>query len=637
MGAAEALDVGTRLRSTAWMALSGGLGQGPERVAPARRDGGHRGRRPWRDRGNRSGPSAGARSDRSTAADDKMTAEIDQLIDGLSRAEVASRGMAELLGTPGRYLAFAGNNAQMQNGHGMFLSYGLLETGGGGLARRDEHDHRASVAKGADRGRRGPVWQLARDHPSYDWRHLGMTPRFPVTARTAVDLWAAIGKPPVQGVLAVDVVGSKAFSRSPGRSTSTASPSAPTAWSSSVLHDQYLEFFGDGDQTYEEYEQAQGARRDRLSAVAEAAIDAFDAKRDVPLDELQPLASAARGRHILAWSADPEIGAAFAAAGIDGGSRSARCRLGSSTEAASSSDWYTHAKAELRSQEVADGHEITVRVKVKNVAPANEPPYVIGPYPHSGLERRQYLGIVAITAPRIAQDLRVTSGQQVLADGHDGDHRVIGVRILVSAGSEDTVEFTFRLPEGSDALRIESSARADGVEWIYRDKEWRDFAPRTVQLLPRGSSRDGGTTDRHGACPPRGFSHVESVSSTSIEPVRMTTLPCNAPRAQACIDIPAAPVQLAPRSLSVLTSRRIRSKPAQSRLSFCLEGERRSDATPSVFASDLDVLKLRRTRERKVQVAERLVTVPRDEVEPVALVRDAPAREPQRRTRRRSA
>ena len=202
----------------------------------------------------------------------------------------------------------------------------------------------------------------------------------------------------------------------------------------------------------------------------------------MPLEDLQPLADAARGRHILAWSADPEIGAAFAAAGIDGELEESSLSVGVVNRSGVKLDWYTDVESELLTRDVADGHEVTVRVKVRNVAPSNEPPYVVGPYPDSGLERRQHLGIVALTAPRIAQRLRVTSGQQVLADGRDGGHRVIGVRVLISADSEDTVEFTFTLPEGNDALRIESSARADGIEWTYDDKQWRDRAAKTVQL-----------------------------------------------------------------------------------------------------------------------------------------------------------
>jgi hypothetical protein len=318
--------------------------------------------------------------------------------------------------------------------------------------------------------------------PSFDWRHLGMTPRFPVTATTAMDMWSAVGQPDVQGVLAVDVIALQALLEITGPIEVDGEQITADGVVELVMHDQYLESFGDPDQTYEEFEQAQGDRRDRLSAVAEAAIDAFDADPDVGLDELEPLADAARGRHILAWSPDPEVGPAFIAAGIDGGLEDDSLSLGVINRSGVKLDWYTRVESEMQSDDAADGRQVTVRVKVRNEAPSNEPPYVIGPYPNSGLAPRDYLAIVALTVPGTAQDLRITSGHELMTNGRDGRHRVIGARVLVPGGSEDTVELTFRLPPDADALRVEASARAEGVQWTYGDQRWRDLAARSVGL-----------------------------------------------------------------------------------------------------------------------------------------------------------
>src|SRR5213078_1141608 len=46
-------------------------------------------------------------------------------------------------------------------------------------------------------------------HPGREWRNLGLSPDFPVTAEVASRMWAAKGNPAVDGVIAVDVVALK--------------------------------------------------------------------------------------------------------------------------------------------------------------------------------------------------------------------------------------------------------------------------------------------------------------------------------------------------------------------------------------------------------------------------------------------
>ena len=93
----------------------------------------------------------------------------------------------------------------MQNGQGMFLSAGILhiEDGRMDLGAMESLEKTPEVV---------PPVPLDADlearwgwlNPNDDVRHLGLSHRFPVTAATASDLWAAVGHPPVDGVVAVD-------------------------------------------------------------------------------------------------------------------------------------------------------------------------------------------------------------------------------------------------------------------------------------------------------------------------------------------------------------------------------------------------------------------------------------------------
>ena len=47
------------------------------------------------------------------------------------------------------------------------------------------------------------LWGFA--NPDEEWRNLVLSPRYPASADLARDMWAALGRPPVDGVLMVDI------------------------------------------------------------------------------------------------------------------------------------------------------------------------------------------------------------------------------------------------------------------------------------------------------------------------------------------------------------------------------------------------------------------------------------------------
>ena len=59
-----------------------------------------------------------------------------------------------------------------------------------------------------------------------------------------------------------------------------------------------------------------------------------------------------------------------------------------------------------------DGYDGELRITVtQRRAPADgEPAYVVGPYPGSGLERGEYLGLVTLNLPEAADERRASTG-----------------------------------------------------------------------------------------------------------------------------------------------------------------------------------------------------------------------------------
>jgi hypothetical protein len=479
-GASHALDVGIGTLERVDAELDGGLGRPADRSARLTRletlahDAAGSLRRI--DLGPRDA-LVGSLAD----ARDELSTELDDITTGLTNAERMLGGMAAMLGSDGRYLLLAGNNAQMQNGTGMFLSAGILAVRGGSLelgSVTPTHEIAVPaepVALDPDMAANWPSLD-----PNHDWRHLGTTPRFGVTAKTAADLWAATGAPPVDGVIAVDVLALRDVLEITGPITVGRDRVQADTVLDALLHDQYVEAFGAGSRDYDEI---QGQRRDRLGAVARGAFDALERALGGEVRRFRPLVDAVHGRHLLAWSPDRTLQAGFEGAGVDGSLAEGSLSVGVLNRGGNKLDYFLDMSGALVSRSASGGaRDVTLTVTLANRTPAGEPAYIAGPYPKSGLDAGQYLGILTLEVPDAARDVSVDGDDQVLANGFDGRHRVLAVRVLLDRDDRHEVTFRFRMPSGHLQVRVEPSARARPVAWSLRTLRWTDESARTIDL-----------------------------------------------------------------------------------------------------------------------------------------------------------
>ncbi len=406
----------------------------------------------------------------------EFAADLARLGDTLASLGDASRGLAQLLEGPHRYLVLAANNAQMQNGQGMFLDYGVLETAGGQF-NLSTFNSMLDLPRPAEAAALDPgiaaAWPWM--NPNDDWRHLGTSANFAVTASTAQRMWANTAQPPIDGVLAVDAVALRALLVLTGPVTVDGTPLDADSVVRFVLHDQYVEFLGD-----ESTDEAQAARQDRLRAVARAALDALDGAATLDLSGLADLADAARARHLMAWSSVPAHQRAFEAAHIDGSIPADAALLSVVNRGGTKLDWYLDVSADVTVDSRADADRVTVSVNLHNtVEPEGEPRYIVGPYPDTGLVVGQYLGVVTMTLPADAAGVTAEGGPVVVA-GEDSGRPLIGVRVLVEPGGEATAVVRFDMPSGTGRLRVMPSGRARPVEWTLGDQTVRDRRAPTL-------------------------------------------------------------------------------------------------------------------------------------------------------------
>jgi hypothetical protein len=473
-GLHAAAELGDELKAV----IDAGFGSGPERVARLQemastvRDG----QAPFASLDL--GPDRALVGPLESAREEIEEAQA-EVLDGLERAALTSSGLATFFQGPSDYLLLAANNAQMQNGQGMFLSAGVLHVEDGQMdlgpmqSLEKVPDIDPPVALDPDLAAR---WGWL--DPNLDVRHLGLSHRFPVTADTAARMWTALGNPPVDGVLAVDAVMLEAIMEVTGPVQTAGGERTSEDILGYVLHGQYQGYLADGsDRSYTV------ERRDELDEIARAVLDNFEALEDLDPELVDSFQTAVGGRHLLMWSADPEVQAGFEAARVDGQIGPDSMLLSLVNRSGVKLDWFTRMEAELTVEPEGDHLAATVDVTVTNEAPSTgEPRYVVGPYPGSGLEQGEYLGLVTLNLPAHATNSSFDDVDPLAVAGADGPNRTIAAWVHVPRGEAVHLVARFELPASMEQLVVEPSGRVFPTTWSYDGQEWKDRVRRTVEL-----------------------------------------------------------------------------------------------------------------------------------------------------------
>lgn len=383
----------------------------------------------------------------------------------------ATRAFAGFLEGPNTYIVLAANNAEMRVGSGTFLSVGLLEVRDGRFTLSPmiptaALEPPAGIDMDADVAE---LWGFLR--PDREWRNLGSSPRFDTQAVMAARMWEAQGFGTVDGVLALDPVALQALLAATG----PVSVEGAEIGADDVVQEIFLEQYR-GLVGYPEEQQ----RRDRLSAIAKAAIERLDGGEWDAVDLVDNLRHAAEGRHILAWSADPDEQAGWEAAGLAGLLDDDSMLLGVHNRGGNKLDQFLRLRSRLTVEPTGAGEsEVSVLVELRNETPSGLPQYVAGPYPEArGGAEGLYQGYLVAQLPYYARDLSITDEtgdeMELVAAGADGRSWVVSTYVEVTRELPRSVVIHFRLPEGADSVRVEPSARVPLVEWASSGDEWVD-------------------------------------------------------------------------------------------------------------------------------------------------------------------
>ena len=118
---------------------------------------------------------------------------------------------------------------------------------------------------------------------------------------------------------------------------------------------------------------------------------------------------------------------------------------------------------------------------------------MVGPYPGSGLERGDYLGLVTLNLPAAATNSRFDGVDVLAVAGGDGGNRTIAGWVTVPRGTTTHLVARFELPASMAELLIEPSGRALSDDLVLRRRAVdRPRAPHPRALSVRGRSRADG-------------------------------------------------------------------------------------------------------------------------------------------------
>jgi hypothetical protein len=397
----------------------------------------------------------------------------------LQHAAGVAGTMADILQGPQRYLLLMANNAEMRAGSGDFLEVGVLDT-------QDGHLHLSRLnqtvnipvpaGKVTATGDLEARWGWLK--PGEDWRNLGYTPQFDVTAPLAARMWLAETGQHVDGVLAVDVEALHQILLATGSVTLgdgtvvSADNVVPL-----LTHDQYK---GLTDQPTNHQAQIEAGREDRLGSLAQAALSALEGE-SLDLKSLSnAMTTATQGRHLLAWSAGSRAQDAWVQGGVAGRLAPDSVMTAVINRGGNKLDQYLSVDSDLGLRTQGKRTVGTLTVHLRNHTPPGQSQFIAGPYPGLGTVYGEYLGVLAVNLPGYASAPRIDGSPPLNALGAEGPTWVIATPVDVKVGQGQQFVVRFTVPEAAGELRVLPTARLTPVTWHYRGSTRTDAAPFTL-------------------------------------------------------------------------------------------------------------------------------------------------------------
>jgi hypothetical protein len=400
---------------------------------------------------------------------EKLAQAKTQLNDGITLTAT----LRTMLAGPRTYLVLAGNNAEMRSG-GITTAAGLIHFEGGDLSTGE---FISSFDLFLPDNKKVPVpddinrlygWM----QPGQEWRTTDTSPNWPVVAKIYSQMSAnsAFGK--VDGVLFVDVVTLRAVLRVVGPVTVNGFKYSADNVVAQVLYRNYL-LYPTADQT--------NARRDVQSNVARAAFTALRSGAYSIPQLAHALDLVAKGRHLLAWSADPAEEAMWVKLGADGALGPEKLMVSVQNVSASKLDVFITPTVSIQAQRFSEHQQIDMNITVTNPRRPLTSPYIEGGTRCCVVpgDQRVYL---LLYLPASAFNI-ASYKPDFSTVGTDGGMTVVGMIYVVPYGQTSTIHVSFFLPPSLNEVTLVPSSRVIPVPFVVNGNYRTDDAiPRKMPI-----------------------------------------------------------------------------------------------------------------------------------------------------------
>ncbi|MGI8664332.1 MAG: DUF4012 domain-containing protein [Acidimicrobiales bacterium] len=383
-----------------------------------------------------------------SGARDHLAAKLAEARTKLADAKRSATALRRFLAGPTRVLIFAATNAEMTAGSGMPNSGGVATIDQGDINLADFVTSDKTVLVGKTTPTISPDLHALYDSVgiAYDFRGMTSSPNFPAMAPIMQQMARQVpAYGAVDAVVVVDPFVVRDLLGAAGPVVVDGTTYTADTVVKAVLNDNYLRF---GDINTD-----RSARTELQGAIARAAFDAVKS-RGVPLTELvKRFAEDAKGRHLLAWSGDPELQRVFHDIGADGALPPDSMTVSEINVGGNKLDWYLQPKLDMTvSRTVDDTFLVAMTLTIRNDKRDPTTQQIEGLVPD-----RQFI-LADLHLPVNALDPAALDGS-FEASGLDPPAVVRTFRAQIPTGTTGSWRFTFRLPTDQLTLRIMPSAR----------------------------------------------------------------------------------------------------------------------------------------------------------------------------------
>lgn len=400
----------------------------------------------------------------------RFLARVDSARTKLDRAYADVVVVRTLLAGPGNYVVLAANNAEMRGGAGAPLSAGVAHLEAGDL-KLSPFQHTVELFLSPDKAVPIPANLTALFDGyrlGYEWRNMTMSANFPEVAPILAQMGLRAHLGPTDGVFVVDAVALKDVFQVVGPVTLDGVTYDADNVEQEVLNGDYFRY----PNNYEGRASLQGR-------LASEAFKALSTRHISAIKLAEALAGAAKGRHVLAWSADPVVEALWTQVGASGAIADNGLLVAVENVAANKLDWYVNPTVDMHAAKQADGAtKVTMDLTITNPQLPYVPFYISGN--DFGKKLDQYRAMIAYYLPNAAYN--VGSAQGFYAFSGDGPMKVAMMEVPIPPGSTTKISVSFLVTPGVKVLTLLPSARARPMQYSFDGVKLDDSVPRSIPL-----------------------------------------------------------------------------------------------------------------------------------------------------------